>query len=82
MRYEYDFLWFFLFGFSINSLTTIPSASAKRAFPAIVWSVLAENFTRSADELEGIPGTGMKMEKAQWPQGHLTVSTSSDGLPG
>lgn len=55
--------------FSINPPATIPIASTKSAFATVLCSVLAAHFKRSTDELEGIPGKVMEMEKVLWLKG-------------
>lgn len=55
--------------FSIYPSATISIASIKSAFATVLRSVLAAYFKRSTDELEGIPGKVMEMEKALWLKG-------------
>ena len=52
----------------------MPTTSAKSAFTVIWWSVLAANFARSTDELEGI-----RERDEDGLKGHLTVSTAVTG---
>lgn len=59
VSYEYDFIWLFLI--DLFQLTDRPPYQLHQL--NVLCSVLAAHFKRSPDELEGIPGRRMEVEK-------------------